>query len=110
MTQALLSFSAAPVSAEQDAAKLQALLRRLGGWQRRRTLENQIGFQRWSERRFRAAAAASKGQILGGNGGYCLAELATLEEARQARNRLAGQIEDMKQRLLEIDRVFHGRI
>jgi hypothetical protein len=110
MTQGALLFTVQPQSADADAERLMRALREAGGWRTRVVLQRSVLFHLWDDRRFRAAAAASKGQILGGNKGYCLADFATKEDARQARARLAHQIEDMKQRLIEIDRVFHGRI
>jgi hypothetical protein len=63
----------------------------------------------WTERRIRAVASASKGRVISGQQGYKLTLQATIDEVTKARNWLLGQAEEMRRRVAEIDRVYHGR-
>jgi len=61
----------------------------------------------WSDRKIRAIANASAGQIISGQNGYKLTRHATLEEIRRASTWLRHQADEMRQRAIDIDRVYH---
>jgi hypothetical protein len=110
MTQVALSFCATPVSAEQDAETLIFALTVCGCWVRRACLQQKDMFQGWPERRFRAAASASKGRIIGSARGYCLTALASVSDVEHAERALLSQARQMQQRAVEIRRArnAHG--
>lgn len=64
-----------------------------------------------AKRRIRAIANASEGRILSypGSKGYRLTKEATVEEIATATAKLRHQANEMLQRALEIDRVYHGK-
>lgn len=64
---------------------------------------------KWPDRKVRELAAASKGQIAGGQLGYKLVALMTLEEFHHVRNWMSSQADEMKRRVLEMDKVFYQR-
>jgi hypothetical protein len=77
------------------------------------TLESKyhIGQQvRWSDRKIRAIANASEGQVISGQRGYRLTREATIEEVQHAAAWLRHQARAMRLRALEIDRVYHGKV
>jgi len=75
------------------------------GWVRRKLIEQ---FLEWDERFIRDVAHASSGQIIAGNLGYKLLIEATPEEFQRSRGRLKGQSDAMLQRIVEMDRAWHG--
>lgn len=64
-----------------------------------------------ADRRVRAIAAESKGQILSypGSPGYKLTREATIEEIQTATNKLRHQAKEMIGRSVEIERIYHNR-
>jgi hypothetical protein len=66
----------------------------------------------YAERRVRAIASASGGQVLSypGSPGYRLTMEATIEEIQTATAKLRHQAGEMDRRALEIDRIYHGKI
>ena len=88
-----------------DIARLIAALRGKG-WVRRRILAHDLVM---TERLFRAIAHASGGQIIGSDKGYRLTLEASPEDVRAAIGRLIAQREQMQQRILDIERVYHAR-
>ena len=100
-------FAAKPrpaVSAKAVARLITALRGR--GWVRRRVLARELLM---SERRFRAIAHASGGQIIGSDNGYRLTLEATPDDLRAATGRIRAQIAQELHRILEIERVWHAR-
>ncbi len=77
------------------------------GWITARQLYRLLGF---NDRKVRAIAAASEGQIISGQLGYKLTLEATLEEVQHAEAWLHSQSKQMDQRALEIRRVYHRKI
>lgn len=61
-----------------------------------------------SDRALRAAAAASRGQILGGQAGYILTRQASLREVARATAALLSQSNRMRERVAAIEKVRHG--
>jgi len=102
-TAPMLPFSARPINAEDDAAALMLELRTYGRWVRRSELQKGV-FWLWPERRFRAAASASKGQIIGGSKGYCLTVLASVQDVEHAERQLHSQARAMLRRVIQIRR------
>ena len=106
MTQASL-FAARPraaVSAEAVSRLINALRGR--GWVTRRVLARELLL---TERRFRAIAHASGGQIIGSDLGYRLTMEASPSDLSAATGRIRAQIAQEYQRILEIERVWHAR-
>ncbi len=64
----------------------------------------------WSERKVRAVANASCGQVISGQDGYKLTLQATIEEIQQASGWLRSQADAMRQRSIEIERVYHRKL
>ena len=104
MTQTSL-FSARPIVSEEAIAHTIDALRG-SGWMRASELSYLLIF---SDRKIRAIAHASRGQILGGNRGYRLTLEASAEEVNEATGRLRAQREQEQQRILDIERVYHAR-
>ncbi len=77
------------------------------GWITARQIYRLLGF---SDRKVRAIAAASEGQIISGQRGYKLTMEATLGEVQHAEAWLRSQSKQMDQRALEISRVYHRKI
>ena len=61
-----------------------------------------------NDRQIRAAANASDGQVISGQSGYKLTALATQEEIAHAVNWMNHQANQMKKRVIQIERVRHG--
>jgi|SRR5581483_3896739 len=61
------------------------------------------------KRTLRAVAAASRGHIISGQGGYRLNFEATADENRVAVTWFKHQIEQMRLRVIEIERVYHSK-
>jgi len=61
------------------------------------------------KRTLRAVAAASKGYIISGQGGYRLNFESTADENRVAVSWFKHQIEEMRPRVIEIERVYHSK-
>lgn len=68
--------------------------------------------QRWTDRFVRMVASASEGQVISypGSPGYKLTAEATIAEIQAAAKVLRHQAEQMQERALQIDRVYHGKI
>jgi hypothetical protein len=64
----------------------------------------------WSDRKIRAVANASEGQVISGQSGYKLTSQATIAEIQHAAGWLRHQAKEMTHRALEIDRVYYGKI
>lgn len=64
----------------------------------------------WPDRKIRAVANASEGQIISGQSGYKLTNQATIEEIEHAANWLRHQASEMTHRALQIDRIRHGKL
>lgn len=63
----------------------------------------------WSDRKIRAVAAASEGQIISGQRGYRLTSEATIAEVQHSAAWLRHQALEMTRRAVEIDRVYHRK-
>jgi hypothetical protein len=61
------------------------------------------------KRTLRAVAAASKGHIISGQGGYRLNFEANADENRIAVSWFKHQMEEMRRRVIEIERVYHSK-
>jgi hypothetical protein len=93
----------AVIQQEVDAFIL-ALYRR--GWIK----SNDLGATTEKQKRtLRAVAAASKGHIISGQGGYRLNFEANADENRVAVNWFKHQMEKMGCRVVEIERVYHSK-
>lgn len=64
---------------------------------------------RWCDRKVRALAKASKGRIAGGQKGYKLVMEMTAEEYQHYRNWMLSQSDEMKQRVIDSDKIFYAR-
>jgi len=64
---------------------------------------------RWIDRKVRALAAASKGEIAGGQRGYKLVKQMTNDEYQHWRNWMTSQADEMRKRVVEADRIFYSR-
>lgn len=64
---------------------------------------------RWPDRKVRALANASKGQVCGGQKGYKLLLLMTAEEYTHWRNWMMSQADEMRSRVVDADKLFYGR-
>jgi hypothetical protein len=64
---------------------------------------------RWQDRQVRALAAASQGEIAGGQRGYKLVRSMTHGEFMHVRNWMSSQATQMQKRILEMDKVFYAR-
>lgn len=62
-----------------------------------------------AKRKLRAIAKASRGEIISGQLGYRLTREACQDEYLQARDWMNSQADEMKQRVIEIDRAWHNR-
>ena len=62
----------------------------------------------FSDRKLRTLANASSGKIISGNRGYKLTRNATIQEIDECTSRLRSQADRMNQRVIEINRVYHG--
>lgn len=94
-----------------DAIELDLLVRLLdeGRWMTAVEIANLVADlhnRAWTDRRIRALAASSEGQIISGQAGYKLTAKATIEEVQHAANWLRHQAAEMHRRALEIDRVY----
>jgi len=91
-----------------DAADLALFIRSLADsadWIKARELEVLTGFD---DRKLRALASASQGDIISGSRGYRLTRLATIEEIDRCTSTLRSQADSMTARALQISRVYHG--
>ena len=100
----------APRVSDDDVAALQQHLRGRG-WLTSAELLADPGLADWSERSLRAVASASNGRVLSypGSPGYRLTKEATIEEI-QAADTLRHQADEMRQRWLQIQRIYHGKL
>jgi len=97
-----------------DVVELELLTRVLddGIWMTATEIARQVADhhdQAWTDRRIRALAAASEGQIISGQAGYKLTARATIVEVQHASGWLRHQGTEMHRRALEIDRVYHRK-
>lgn len=76
-----------------------------GEWRKAFRISKETGL---NERQLRAAANASDGQVISGQHGYKLTRLATADEIRHAINWMNKQANEMKRRVIAIERVRHG--
>ena len=64
---------------------------------------------KWTDRKVRAAANGSKGQVISGQDGYKLTKEASMEEIAHAASWLRHQANQMIERAVEIDRVYYAK-
>ena len=95
-----------PAVSETDVAQLVSALRG-NGWRLRRDLERGLG---WTERKIRAVAEASHGEILGSDLGYRLTIEASCTEIEAWDARFAGQIQAMQARRAAVRKVRNRHI
>lgn len=109
MTQPdLFSVTKAQRVTEADVAWLLRVLHRRG-WMRARDIVSQH-FVGGSDRELRAIAAASHGQIVSGQKGYCRTDQASVEDVNHAAAWLLTQAAAMTKRAREIQRAMHKRV
>lgn len=104
MVQIPLFSSRAPRVSDSDVAALILQLRG-HGWQTAKVL-TKYG---WTDRKLRAVANASKGQVISGQLGYCRLREATIPEVQRAADWLRHQATSMLSRASEIEREMHRR-
>jgi hypothetical protein len=121
-TQPELSFEPTPKGPTVTSADIALLLNILaaGAWLKAAELRADPRFiARFGElnpeaadRRIRAIASASDGQIISypGSPGYKLTLAATIEEIQRATAKLRHQASEMDARALQIDRVYHAKL
>ena len=63
----------------------------------------------WHDRKVRELASQSKGAVAGGQRGYKLIGLMTVEEYNHWRNWMTSQAAEMTSRVLQADKVFYRR-
>jgi hypothetical protein len=107
MTQQLeLGFrQSAPTVDKADLAQLLHQLTIAPSWMQASHLTALTGF---SDRKLRALANASGGQIISSPRGYRLTRHATIEEISRCTATLRSQANAMTDRAIQIDRVYHG--
>lgn len=93
----LFSSSAPSVSPSDLASVIRCL--QGSGWRTGKQLSAITG---WSDRKLRAIAHASKGQIVGGNKGYALVREISDADADEIEGRLLSQARQMTDRVREI--------
>jgi len=93
-----------PTSAAQLLPRFRDVLRGRG-WVAGATLATLLDT---NLRALRDAAHESRGLILGGNRGYCLALEASLTDIQAVTRRLYSQSREMRERAMEIERVRRG--
>jgi hypothetical protein len=101
-----LSFRTKAQAVDAEAvADMMAFLRSRSGW----VLAKEFPgiFTESDKRRLRAIAAASKGEIIGGQRGYNLTRRVGATEYHESRSGLAKMRDDLNQRMADLDRVFH---
>lgn len=104
--QPSLFQSKAPRVADSDVRQLlQALTNR--GWRQGALLMRVFG---WNERKLRAIAHATHGQVISGDRGYCLTVEASIADIDAFDARMAGQIAHMQQRRVEVQKVRHAHV
>lgn len=111
MTLGLRERRSAKDAAREDAAELVRLMEARPAVSRASTRELCVSLG-WNDRRLRAAAEASDGEVLSAPGveGYRLARLTPVESYMATeRARYRSQIEQMTARLLAMDKAVHGR-
>lgn len=97
-------------SKKQDTDEVQRLIDLLlaaGNWLTADQIREQIG---WSDRKVRALASASKGQIVSTNSGYKHTKHITPEEFSEFWNRMVNQGKKMIGRAILVKQVHHGYI
>lgn len=119
LAQQELTFKpqAAPAIPGVTPANVEFLIAQLRGhdWQTAQHIGERIGWttpgtplaeneKRW----MRACASASEGRIAGGQKGYKLITDMTAEEYAHWRNAMMSQSDEMRQRVIDSDRVFFG--
>jgi len=95
----------APPVDETDLAQLLTILNSAPDWLKAKTLTQMTSFD---DRKLRAIASASRGQIISGQRGYRLTRHATIEEIDRCYSALISQSNAMTERALQIQRVYHG--
>lgn len=101
----LLTYRSADPAATESGRFANYLYGR--GWVNARQIKSEQG---WPERSLREWAAASDGQIISGQRGYCRIEEATPEEIHRAHTWLRSQAREMLRRSVAIRRRAHGLI
>lgn len=102
-----LPLAAAPDIASDELRALLALLVGRGWVLARQICDEMPG---WSDRKIRALANASEGQVISGQLGYILVIEATLEEVNRFANAMRHQASEMDRRAGQALRVAHARI
>ena len=95
-----------PAVSETDVAQLVTALKGTG-WRLRRDLERVLG---WNDRKVRAVAEASQGEVLGSDLGYRLTIEASCTEIEAWDARFAGQIQAMQARRAAVRRVRNRHV
>jgi hypothetical protein len=103
-----------PEPPKASTAEVQELIRLLNdeGWRTAAEIQFTAKLEgyHWSDRKIRAIANASEGQVISGQSGYKLTRQATIEEVQRASAWLRHQSDEMTSRALQIDRVYHREI
>ena len=76
------------------------------GWQKAAVIQRALG---WTDRKIRAVANESRGEVISGQRGYRLAAEATRDELQHAANWLRHQSKAMCLRAIAIENYLHGR-
>jgi hypothetical protein len=111
--------SKAPVVSSEDVGLLLNILRG-AGWMKAAMIAADFRFVNYfgklpkdaADRKIRAIAAASTGQIISypGSPGYKITLDATIEEIQRATAKLRHQATEMTSRALQIDRIYHCKV
>lgn len=118
-TEMELTTGKAPEVSSADIGLLLNILR-AAGWIKAASIATDYRFLQHfpgmkpdaAERKIRAIASASGGQVLSypGSPGYKLTLEATIEEIQTGLNKLRHQAGEMDRRALELDRVYHCKL
>lgn len=100
----LISDKAPKISAEEVNLLIACL--RGKGWLTARLISQALS---WPDRKIRAVANASEGQVISGQLGYRLTCEASIAEIQHATKWMRHQANAMLARVMEIDRVYHGK-
>lgn len=101
-----LSLATVPEIASDEVATLLSGLDGRG-WMSARQISAELG---WSDRKIRAVANASEGQVISGQSGYRLAREASMDEIQHAAGWLEHQAREMGRRAGQIRSAAHARI